>query len=191
MKIYLPNANTQHIILFDVEYDHLSLVQLAFLILTRTTEPNIYVLSKSVNLYVNEGRPLNSFFTKYTHITNEFLCDNGIDLSVARTLVEDHLLDIDVDDCTVVSHGIKNDLDILLHNGINFKQIKNHYCTYNIARKLLQRNNKLSLKDVAAEGGYYTFNEHNAYADVWGTLHAFCFLKEREASNKIPRSFDA
>ena len=180
MKIYLPNTNVQHIILFDIEYDHFTLVQLAFLILTRTTEPNIYALSKSVNMYVNEGRPLNTFFTRYTHITNEFLCDNGIDLSVARILVQDSLLDIDINDCIVVSHGIKNDLDILLQNGINFKQIKTHYCTYNMARKLLQRKERLSLKDVAADGGYYMFNEHNAYADVWGTLHAFCYLKERE-----------
>lgn len=180
MKLYIPNTKEQHIILFDIEYDNSSLVQLAFLILTRTTEPNIYVLSKSVNLYVKQGQSLNTFFTRYTHITNDFLCDNGIDLSVARTFVMDNLLDIDVNNCMVVSHGIKNDLDILFHNGIDFKKIKTHYCTYNMARKLLKRKDKLSLKDVAADGGYYMFNEHNAYADVWGTLYAFCYLKERE-----------
>ena len=180
MKLYIPNTKEQYIILFDIEYDNSSLVQLAFLILTRTTEPNIYVLSKSVNLYVKQGQSLNTFFTRYTHITNDFLCDNGIDLSVARTFVMDNLLDIDVNNCMVVSHGIKNDLDILFHNGIDFKKIKTHYCTYNMARKLLKRKDKLSLKDVAADGGYYMFNEHNAYADVWGTLYAFCYLKERE-----------
>lgn len=180
MKLYIPNIKEKNIILFDVEYDGPLLVQLAFLILTRTTEPNIYVLSKSVNLYVKQGHSLNSFFTRYTHITDDFLCDNGVDLPVARTFVIDCLFDIDINDCIVASHGIKNDLDILLNNGINFKQIKTHYCTYNMARKLLHRTEHLSLKDVAAEGGYYLFNEHNAYADVWGTLYAFCYLKERE-----------
>ena len=68
MKLYIPNTKEQYIILFDIEYDNSLLVQLAFLILTRTTEPNIYVLSKSVNLYVKQDRTLSSFFTKYTHI---------------------------------------------------------------------------------------------------------------------------
>lgn len=179
MKLYIPNIKEQNIILFDVEYDNSLLVQLAFLILTKT-EPNIYVLSKSVNIYVKPGQSLSTFFKRYTHITNDFLCDNGVDLSVARTFVMNNLLDIDVNNSMVVSHGIKNDLDILYNNGIDFKQIKTHYCTYNSAKKLLKRQDHLSLKAVAAEGGYYMFNEHNAYADVWGTLYAFCYLKEIE-----------
>jgi DNA polymerase III epsilon subunit-like protein len=151
---------------------------MAFLILTRI-EPDIYVLSKSLNLYVNQGQPLSSFFTRYTHITDDFLCDNGVDLSVARTEVMNTLLDINPDTTMIVSHGLKNDLDILTSNGINLKHNKTHFCTYNMAKKYLKRNERLSLKDVAVEGGYYMFNEHNAYADVWGTLYAFCFLKER------------
>lgn len=177
MLIYINNSNYNNIILFDIEYDGTSLVQLAFLILTRTTEPNIYSLSKSVNLYVKQSQPLSNFFTRYTHITDDFLCDNGIDLAVARTLVEENLFDIDLNDTVIASHGIKNDIDILEHNHIALSKIKNHYCTYNMARKLLQRTNRLGLADVAAENGYFMFNAHNAYADVWGTLHAFCFLQ--------------
>ena len=182
MKLYLPKIIERHIILFDIEYDGPSLVQLAFLILTRT-EPNIYVLSKSVNLYVKQGQPLNPFFTRYTHITNEFLCDNGVDLPVARTFVMDSLLDVDVNDCLLVSHGVKNDVDILKRNDFALSKIKNHYCTYNKARKLLKRSSKLGLADVAAEDGYFMFDAHNAYADVWGTLHAFCFLQNLEVAH--------
>ena len=178
MLLKIPNTIEQNIFLFDIEYDHLSLVQLAFLILTKL-EPNIYVLSKSLNLYVKPDQTLSNFFTRYTHITDDFLCDNGIDLTVARTEVANLLLDIDLNNSAVVSHGLKNDLDILTANGINLKNTKTHYCTYNNARKILKRTEHLSLKDVAAESGYYMFNEHNAYADVWGTLHAFCALKER------------
>ena len=54
------------------------------------------------------------------------------------------------------------------------------YDTYKKARKMLKRDKWLTLKDVAAEDGYFMFNEHNAYADVWGLLHAFSFLKQKE-----------
>ena len=179
MKIQIPDIEQKNLIIFDVEYDGPSLVQLAFLILTKT-EPNIFSLYKSVNFYVKTSQSLSHFFKQYTHITDEFLCDEGVDLSVARTLAKDAVLDINFDDCVIVSHGIDNDLKLLANNGINFNEVKYHYCTYNAAKRILERNKNLTLKDVAAEGGYYIFNEHNAYADVWGTLHAFCYLKEKE-----------
>ena len=179
MQIFIPNIKEDNIIIFDIEYDGPQLVQLAFLILTRSA-PNVFCIAKSFNTYVYTGRSLSSFFTRYTHITNDFLCDNGVDLSVAGTLAKDCLLGISTNNAIVVSHGIKNDLDLLYNNGIDFKQIKTHYCTYNMAKKILKRKDRLSLKAVAMEGGYYAFDEHNAYADVWSTLHAFCYLKERE-----------
>ena len=43
-------------------------------------------------------------------------------------------------------------------------------------KRILHRTNNISLKDIAALDGYYMFDEHNAYADVWGTLHALCYL---------------
>ena len=177
MQLYIQNTNYKHIIIFDIEYDGTSLVQLAFLILTRTIEPSIFSISKSINLYVKQGRSLSNFFTRYTHITNEFLSDNGIDLAGARTLVEETLFDVDVNNTLIISHGVKNDLDILRKHEIQLAYIPNHYCTYNMAKKYLKRNNKLGLIDIAAEDGYCMFNAHNAYADVWGTLHAFCFLQ--------------
>ena len=182
MTIYIQNIKYSNIILFDVEYDGTTLVQLAFLILTRIA-PNMYVISKSINLYVQASQPLSNFFTRYTHITNEFLCDNGIDLTVAKALVEESLLDIDINDCLIASHGIKNDIEILKQNGFALSKINNHYCTYNMARKLLQRNDRLGLAAIAAEDGYYMFNAHNAYADVWGTLHAFCFLQNLQSGD--------
>ena len=111
MLIKIPNIKEKNIIIFDIEYDHSVLVQLAFLILTNV-EPNIFVLHKSFNLYVNSGQTLSNFFTQYTHITPEFLCDNGVDLTVAKTEVMNALLDIDLDDTLIASHGLKNDLDL-------------------------------------------------------------------------------
>lgn len=179
MQLKINNIKQNNIIIFDIEYDQRSLVQLAFLILTKT-EPNIFALTKSVNIYVKTNHSLNPFFIRYTNITNDFLRDNGIDLAGARTLVNEVILDIDKTDCLVVSHGLKNDLELLLNNGINFKEIQEHYCTYDNAKKLLKRNSGLTLQDIALEDGYSAFNAHNAYADVWSTLHAFCYLKEIE-----------
>lgn len=182
MRLQIPNTKTENIIIFDIEYDGPSLVQLAFLILTNK-EPNIFEVSKSVNLYLRQNHPVNHFFTKYTNITNDFLSEEGIDLSVARTLVNDCLLNINANSCVVVSHGIKNDLELLATHGINFIDLPEHYCTYNAAKRLLKRNNNLKLQNIAEDSGYYMFNAHNAYADVWGTLHAFCYLKELESEN--------
>ena len=179
MRLQIKKTRQKNIIIFDIEYDQSSLVQLAFLILTKK-EPTIFELTKSFNVYVKTNQPLNNFFKRYTNITDDFLCDNGVDLAVAEALVNEVMLDIDINDTLIVSHGVQNDLDLLLQNKIDFKKIKEHYCTYNSAKKILQRNNRLSLQDVAAEGGYYMFDAHNAYADVWGTLYAFCYLNEIE-----------
>ena len=179
MRLQIKKTRPKNIIIFDIEYDQTMLVQLAFLILTKK-EPTIFELTKSFNVYVKPNRSLTSFFTRYTNITNDFLCDNGVDLPVAKALVDEVILNIDLNDTLIVSHGVQNDLYLLLANGIDFKQIKEHYCTYNHAKKALQRNNHLTLQEVAAEGGYFMFDAHNAYADVWGTLYAFCHLKEIE-----------
>lgn len=179
MRLQLKNIKQKNIIIFDIEYDQNSLVQIAFLILG-IVEPNIFELQKSINIYVKQNHLLNHFFTKYTNITDDFLCDNGIDLAVARTLVNEIVFSYQLEDTLIISHGIKNDLDLLEKNGIDLKQIPNHYCTYKAAKRLLQRNEQLTLKNVAAEGGYYMFNEHNAYADAWATLYAFAYLNEIE-----------
>jgi hypothetical protein len=38
----------------------------------------------------------------------------------------------------------------------------------------------LTLKDIAAEAAYYLYDEHNAYADVWGTVMVFSYLNSLE-----------
>ncbi len=96
--------------------------------------------------------------------------------------MEEVIFDIDPQDCLIVSHGVDDDINLLCENGFCFDQFVHRYCTYNNARKLLKRKKDLKLRDVAKEGGYILFNEHNAYADVWGTLYAFCFLNELENS---------
>lgn len=179
MQLYLPNIPYSKLIFFDIEYDKASLVQISLLILSQQYAQSVYALTKSLNVYVKQNRSLTSFFKWYTNITNTFLCDNGIDLAVAKELVDTLILDADdINDTLLVSHGIKNDLDILEQNGIMLKNVPNHFCTYNESKKLLHRYNHLTLHDVALEAGYSPIDEHNAYGDVWSLVHVFCYLNE-------------
>ena len=173
MKLYLPNIKQQNIIIFDIEYDQSALVQLALLHFASKSNPSegMFELTRSLNLYVKQNQLLSDFFKSYTNITDAFLRDNGIDLPVARTLVREVI----PDNSLIVSHGVKCDLEILKQNGFNWDKY-DRFCTYETAKKVLNRTSNISLKDIAALDGYFLFDEHNAYADVWGTLHALCFL---------------
>lgn len=118
MKIFLPNIQQQNIIVFDIEYDQSALVQLALLrfsLLADGAGDSIFELTQSLNLYIKQGHLLSDFFKGYTNITDDFLCDNGVDLSVARTLVHE----VVPNGSLIVSHGLKCDLEILKQNGID------------------------------------------------------------------------
>lgn len=179
MQLKLTNVPYQKIVFFDIEYDQNLLVQLAFLILG-AKEPSVFELEQSVNIYIKPSHAISKFFADYTNITNDYLRHNGVDLPGARSLVDEVLFNVDFSNCLLVGHGIDNDLHILQDTHIPLAKIKNRYDTYEKGKKILQRSNRLTLKDLAAEGGYYMFNEHNAYADAWGVVHAFAWLNEME-----------
>lgn len=183
MQLHLPlNPQIKNIILFDIEYDMDNLVQIAILTLKRTNY-NTFKLNRSINQYVKQPQPLNTFFTRYTGITDQFLNDNGVPLSIVQELIQELLSETGVDDTVVISHGLKNDLLVLNKNQVPLTKCKYHYCTYNKAKSLLHRKDHLTLGEIAAESGYYLFNAHNAYADVWATLNVFCYLTEVEYEN--------
>lgn len=179
MQLYIPNVTEQQLVFFDIEYDQTSLVQLAVLIFDKI-DTHIFKLKTSANIYFKQRQPLNPFFVRYTGITDEFLQDFGVDELAAKELQDELLAAITSQPSLLVSHGIKNDLLILDKNGFAWKDAAKHYCTYTSAKRLLHRGSNLTLKDVAQEDGYFIYNEHNAYADVWGLLHAFCYLNEKE-----------
>lgn len=180
MIIKLNNIKQQNIILFDIEYDKTSLVQVAFLILG-AKQPNMFEVIESFNVYIKQNHLLSPFFVQYTGITDAYLRDNGLDLPRARSLVEQAIFNIDINNALLVGHGIDNDMRLLDENDICLSRFSNRYDTYKKAKKILKRDKFLTLTDIAAEDGYFIFNEHNAYADVWALLHAFAFLNEKEA----------
>lgn len=184
MVIQLNNLEKyKNIILFDIEYDKTSLVQVAFLILG-AKEPNMFEVQKSFNVYIKQSHLLSPFFISYTNITDAYLRNNGLDLPRARTLVDSVISNIDVDSTLLVGHGIDNDMRLLDKHEFCLSRFYNKYDTYKKAKKILKRNDCLTLADIAAEDGYFMFNQHNAYADVWGLLHAFAFLNEKEKESK-------
>ena len=183
MIIHLDNLNYKNIILFDIEYDKTSLVQVAFLILG-AKEPSMFEIQKSFNVYIKQSHFLSPFFIQYTNITDAYLRNNGLDLPRARTLVEGVISNIDVNTTLLVGHGIDNDMRLLDDKGFHWSRFSNRYDTYKQAQKLLKRSSLLTLADVAAEDGYFMFNQHNAYADVWGLLHAFAFLNKKETEEE-------
>ena len=183
MIIQLNNIKYKNIILFDIEYDQNSLVQVAFLILG-AKELNMFEIQKSFNVYIKQNHLLSPFFTQYTNISDAYLRDNGIDLAGARTLVEQVISNIDTDDVLLVGHGIDNDMRLLDDCNFCLSRFSNRYDTYKKAQKILKRTNNLTVTDLAAEDGYFAFNEHNAYADVWSLLHVFCMLNRLENGNE-------
>jgi len=93
----------------------------------------------------------------------------------------------------IISHGLKNDRLVLKDNGINFNSYEDTdgkmkpvdgYCTFNNAKRILERDKKLKLEDLAEEAGYYLSCAHNAYHDMWATVAVFTFLRKKDYERK-------
>lgn len=177
-----------HVLIFDAEYNEGNLIQFAG-VLFRKIEEDIFQIERSLTTYVKlEEGEVNRFIRDFTGITDSFLNAFGVSLAEAKEQIE-KLIDIEDDELLVVSHGITNDRRILLDNGIDLYVDKNEkdiqgVCTYNAAKRLLKRDKKLTLTDVAAESGIFLSNGHNAFEDAWATVSVFCLMCKLEEELK-------
>lgn len=177
-----------HVLVFDAEYNEGSLIQFAG-ILFRKIEKDIFQIERSLTIYVKlEEGEINRFIRDFTGITDSFLNTFGVTLAEAKEEIE-QLVNVEADSMLVVSHGITNDRRILFDNGVNLYYDKNErdiegICTYNAAKRLLKRDKRLTLTDVAAESGIYLSNGHNAFEDAWATVSVFCLMCKLEEENK-------
>lgn len=177
-----------HVLIFDAEYNEGNLIQFAG-ILFRKIEEDIFQIERSLTTYVKlEEGQVNRFIRDFTGITDSFLNAFGVSLAEAKEQIE-KLIDIEDDELLVVSHGITNDRRILLDNGIDLYVDKNEkdiqgVCTYSAAKRLLKRDKKLTLTDVAAESGIFLSNGHNAFEDAWATVSVFCLMCKLEEELK-------
>ena len=105
------------------------------------------------------------------------------------SIEEDFLRDIPLQEVLVISHGLKNDRLIMLENGLNLSNVNGQpidgYCTFENARKILDRKENLTLQDIAEECGYYLHQAHNAYNDAWAEVAVYTYLKKREEQEKL------
>lgn len=190
MIIKTYNENHEYLLFFDIEFNNSDLVQFAAL-LFKKIDNEIYQLMRSFNQYVTTK--VCYPFADYTAITNNFLEENGIPIKDLIELIRSDLLaDVEPSQLEVISHGLKNDRLVLMKNGINLSNytegIKQYpidgYCTFNNAKRILGRENRLTAEDICNECGYYLHNAHNAYNDVWGEVAIFTYLKKVEAQGK-------
>ena len=167
-----------------INYNHL--VQFSGL-LFQWIDDETYQLMRSCNEYVTDK--VCYPFIEYTAITNSFLTENGVPLrDMIMSIEEDFLRDIPLQEVLVISHGLKNDRLIMLENGLNLSNVDGQpidgYCTFENARKILDRKENLTLSDIAEECGYYLHHAHNAYNDAWAEVAVYTYLKKIEEQEK-------
>ena len=181
MIIKCYNEHHKYLLFMDVEFNQRDLVQFAGLLFQRIGWDGDYQLMKSCNIYITQK--VCYPFAEYTSITNNFLAENGVTLQDARELIFNDLLgDVDLDDLQLISHGLKNDRLILLDKSDG--KVVDGYCTFNAAKRVLERQNHLKLEDLATECGYYLHHAHNAFSDVWAEVAIYTYLRKMEEQKK-------
>ena len=177
MIYYMHNVNKKYIASIDIEYDNGDIIQIGSIMLKKIGK-NIFQTCKSFNIYIQKDN-LSKFIQEYTNINQDFLNEYGVSLEEAQALWKTYVGNIGKDDILFVSHGINQDSCMLRNHGFNIDEFE-HYCTYNMSRWVLERDNKLSLSDVMREGGLSPIQEHNAYADALATINVFSYLLKIE-----------
>lgn len=186
MIIKAYNEEHDYLLFVDLEFSNQKLVQFAGLLFKRIDD-DTYQIMRSLNTYISQS--VCYPFVEYTNITTNFLIENGIPLADARSLIfDDFLCDIPLDKILIISHGWKNDRLVLAEAGCNFSTYEgkpiDSYCTYTNARRILRRDNHLTLTDIAEEAGYYIHAAHNAFNDVWAEVSVFTYLRKIAYQNK-------
>lgn len=186
MIIKCYNEHHEYLLFMDLEFNNRNLVQFAGL-LFRRVDVETYQLIRSCNFYITQK--VCYPFAEYTSITNNFLLENGVSLNDALILIDDFLDGVDLNKVCLIGHGLKNDRLVLEYNGVGLTHKENGqpidgYCTFNNARRILERQNHLTLADLAEECGYYLHHAHNAYNDVWAEVAIYTYLRKIEAQKK-------
>ena len=192
MIIKCYNEKHPWLLFIDVEFEQLKLVQFSGALFKRI-DTDTYQLATSITQYVTTS--IGTYFQDYTNISQDFIAKNGIPLDSLKDLIFGEVLkDVDMGDIMIISHGLKNDRLVLKENDINFSYYTDAnnkakpvdgYCTYNNAKRILNREKKLKLEEIAEEAGYYLSCAHNAYNDMWATVAVFTFLKKLDYERKI------
>ena len=189
MIVVFKGIENSQVLVFDAEYSEGYTIQFAGM-LFRKIEKNTFQIEKSLNVYIRlpEGIEVNRFIRDFTGITDSYLDTFGVDLKNAKEMIGEFAT-VPEHDLLVISHGLTNDRRTLMNAEINLyhdldgKEIQG-LCTYNAAKRLLKREKRLRLEDVAADAGVFLGNTHNAFDDMWATVSVFSLLRKLEEEQK-------
>jgi DNA polymerase III epsilon subunit-like protein len=182
MLMVFKGIKQEYVYVADTEYDRMEILQSSGLVFKRIDERNdIYQLDFSFNYFVKKEK-VHRYIQKFTGITTEFLDENGLTKEEFLTVYDSMFEGIDPNDVLFVSHGSQADKKVIKNAEVSF--IPEHsYCTYKAAKRILKREERLTLSDVSQEAGYMLQNSHDAYADAVATACIFSFLKKLEWQN--------
>jgi DNA polymerase III epsilon subunit-like protein len=175
MIVFFKGMKHQHIFVCDIEYDNSKVIQFAGLLFKNIDYKNsLYQIQGSINIFLKQDN-VSSYARRYTGIEQQFLDSVGETEQDFILSYKEMFRGTEVEDTLFVSHGSKNDRKILKTiPGIDLPQ--HSYCTYRNAKRILKRESKLTLTDIANEAGYFLDNAHDAFADAWATVAALSFL---------------
>ena len=181
MIIKCYDIDKEYLLFLDIEFNNLDLVQYAGLLFQRIDDET-YQLMRSCNLYITTQ--VCYAFADYTSITTGFLEENGVPLdSAVDIILYDFLKDIPEEELLLISHGLKNDRIVLEKAGLDLAC--EGYCTFTNARRILMRQDQLSLEALATEAGYYLHHAHNAFNDVWAEVSVFTYLQKKKKQQEL------
>lgn len=182
MIIQFKGLSYESIVVFDLEHDSHRLLQLACLLFKRV-DKDLYRLERNLNFYLKQP-DIAPFISRYTNITNEFIASYGVGHMEAFALFRELMKDCKPTTTCFVSHDISQDRSVLKENGFNLEQY-NSACTYKLARRILMRDDRLTLTDIAEECAYSAFDKHNAYTDAWATVAVLSYLLNINTEKEI------
>lgn len=175
MILYFHNMTCPLLCAFDIEHDAGKLVQFSGLLFKKVGD-NLYQLCRNINMYCKTQ--LSQFITQFTGLTQDFVNKYGVTQEELELTFQNFLADIPLEDVVFFGHGAQQDISVLINNGIPLNGVR-YMCTHNIAKKVLERTDHLTVQDIAEECGYI-YNAHNAYQDAWATAAIFSYLLKKQ-----------
>lgn len=163
IKIKLP-PTTNILALIDLEFDTQSdsSYQFAAIKLHKIdSQNNLFQIVESINVYCKDEE-------------DSFLQNKGLSREEYNNQIKQFLNDVD----TIAAHNLRMDNHFIA--AITDKPFQK-ICTYQLAKRVLSRNNNLSLPIIAKECMYSLpeFEQHNAYNDVRALLWVISYLTNK------------
>lgn len=179
MLVVFPNMATDNVLVMDVEFDNMKVLQVAGMFFSRI-KGDVFKLNQTFNKYVKRDK-VGYYAARHTGLTVDFLQENGTDLEEFVEEMNLIMLDFDLNKTVFVSHGTKGDRKVLREAGLLLPA--HSLCTYKLAQRTLDKDSGFKLQDVAAKSGFNANNYHDALVDVMATTSSLSYLLDEQ--NKL------